>query len=671
MVVALSFGAPSSLIGVAASVMLLAACSPENTWQPTPMSDADVWDRDGEPDVPATIDQDDDGISDTREGHDSATDTDGDGTPDYLDLDSDDDGIADAIEAGTGGDPLREPIDSDGDGTPDFRDMDSDGNGIFDLTEGSSDSDEDGILDHADIDNDGDLINDVEEIGDNPSAPRDSDGDGTPDHMDTDSDADMIHDAHERNGDADSDGTPDYLDTDTDEDTIPDSAEAGDSDIDTVPVDTDGDGVADFRDRDSDNDGLPDSSEAESGTSPTAADSDGDGVSDLVEVVAGTDALSPEDSPRIRGDFVFVVPYEEPPEPERDSLSFSTDIQYADVYFMMDTTGSMSGAITGLKTTLTGTIIPGVDAAIADVLFGVGKFDDYPFGGYGGGGDVAFLNLQHMTDDPALAQAAVNTMSAGGGADGPESHVPALHAVATGCGDGSIPADPACTDATLIGYPHFRDGAVPIIVLFSDAQFHNGPRGANYGAISGVTPPTYAATVAALNAIHARVIGVSSSSYGRPDMVSLATDTGTVDGTGTPLVYDQYGGAGDFGTQVVEAVSDVANMVPMDIAALALDDETDTVDARVFIDRIVPTEAPVEPCTLGLTIVDSGYAGVLPGSTVCFDIVAAQNDTVEPTAEPQLYKATVQVWGDEVTILDERDIFFLIPPHIEDTVIPS
>jgi hypothetical protein len=63
-------------------------------------------------------DTDGDGLSDTVEGG-PGVDTDGDGTPDYGDLDSDNDGVPDATE-GT--------ADTDGDGTPDYRDPDS-GNG--------------------------------------------------------------------------------------------------------------------------------------------------------------------------------------------------------------------------------------------------------------------------------------------------------------------------------------------------------------------------------------------------------------------------------------------------------------------------------------------------------------------------------------------------------------
>src|SRR5262245_30618221 len=56
-------------------------------------------------------DTDGDGISDRQEGKDSTADTDGDGTPDYMDNDSDGDGILDSIEAHNGGIPCTPPRD--------------------------------------------------------------------------------------------------------------------------------------------------------------------------------------------------------------------------------------------------------------------------------------------------------------------------------------------------------------------------------------------------------------------------------------------------------------------------------------------------------------------------------------------------------------------------------
>ena len=132
------------------------------------------FDGDGLGDV--CDDSDGDGILDFIEG---TGDPDGDGIPNYLDLDSDGDGILDAVE---------ETGDPDGDGIPNFLDLDSDGDGILDQIEGAGDPDGDGIPNYLDLDSDGDGIGDFfEGIGD-------PDGDGTPNFLDLDSDGDGIED---------------------------------------------------------------------------------------------------------------------------------------------------------------------------------------------------------------------------------------------------------------------------------------------------------------------------------------------------------------------------------------------------------------------------------------------------------------------------------------------
>ena len=60
------------------------------------------------------IDLDNDGISNDEEGY---GDDDGDGIPNYLDLDSDNDGIPDVIEGGDG------DLDTNGDGVIDILDV--------------------------------------------------------------------------------------------------------------------------------------------------------------------------------------------------------------------------------------------------------------------------------------------------------------------------------------------------------------------------------------------------------------------------------------------------------------------------------------------------------------------------------------------------------------------
>lgn len=94
--------------------------------------------------APCVLSGDDDGdcITNAREGCEATIppDSDGDGTPDYLDLDSDNDGIWDGEEVGPN---CNDPRDTDGDGTPNYRDTDSDNDGTDD---GNEDRDGDGVI---------------------------------------------------------------------------------------------------------------------------------------------------------------------------------------------------------------------------------------------------------------------------------------------------------------------------------------------------------------------------------------------------------------------------------------------------------------------------------------------------------------------------------------------
>ena len=213
------------------------------------------------------IDSDDDGILDSFEDLNldndndpatDATDSDGDGIPDYLDIDSDNDGIPDNVEAQTtlgyiapsavdannnGLDDAYEsngniglfPIDTDGDSLPDYLDDDSDNDNVPDNIEGH-DHDHDGVPDvlliGSDKDNDGlddgyegntaiDMdVND--EIDDPYNDLPNTDIDDEVDFRDADDDDDGIltidedtnTDGNYANDDFDADGTPDYLDSD-------------------------------------------------------------------------------------------------------------------------------------------------------------------------------------------------------------------------------------------------------------------------------------------------------------------------------------------------------------------------------------------------------------------------------------------------------------------------
>lgn len=270
-------------------------------------------DNNGIIDDQATLDANNDGVADTA--NTTPPNTDGDSEPNFLDLDSDGDGLTDTLESGNGaldtnndgtidamddpstgdvnGDGLVDtrgptPTDSDTDGTPDYLELDSDDDGIPDAVEAGPnlanprDTDNDGTPNFQDLDSDADTIPDSLEAGTDPTAPVNTDSDTRPDYRDLDSDGDGIPDSVEAgpNGaqplDTDGDGIPDFRELDSDDDGILDSVEGGA--IPSEPIDTDGDGTPDYRDLDSDDDGFSDT--GESAADPTI-DADEDGIPDF------------------------------------------------------------------------------------------------------------------------------------------------------------------------------------------------------------------------------------------------------------------------------------------------------------------------------------------------------------------------------------------------------
>ena len=271
----------------------------------------------------------------------TVVDTDGDSRPDFQDLDSDNDGLNDVREAnGTDADgngqadgPVNAngipgsvpaagltPPNTDGDGKPDFRDLDSDNDAINDVIEGGNsprDTNGDGIVDGGDTDGDGikDSVDGAPaafgDAGD--PAPTNSDTDATPDFRDLDSDNDGLTDLRESGVnpavDANNDGRVDDI-TDPDNDGIPAPVDGlpaayGDANSPTLPdsntngtpdyrdpapvVDTDNDGIPNGTDLDDDNDGIPDATEA--ATARNNGDTDGDGIVDSLDLDSDNDGI--------------------------------------------------------------------------------------------------------------------------------------------------------------------------------------------------------------------------------------------------------------------------------------------------------------------------------------------------------------------------------------------
>jgi hypothetical protein len=664
---------PTSIaLSLAALLLVLSACGDDDSGPPAGDGGVGPDLCDGVPDA------DGDTISDRDEAADFRRDTDGDTQADYLDRDSDNDGLLDAFEAGDAN-CATPPWDSDEDGVPNYLDLDSDNNGIPDAVEGMGDLDGDGIPDYADLDDDGDMIPDVQELGPG-GLPRDTDSDGIPDHQDVDSDGDTILDLHERDHDTDRDGTLDRLSLDADGDGIPDAIEAGDSDPMTPPVDSDGDGLPDYRDLDSDNDGLPDALELAAGTDPSRADTDGDGVTDLIEVGAGTDPLDDADSPRTRGDFVFVMPFDEDPEPRRDTLRFRTNIQFADVYFLFDTTGSMSGEIASMRSAVVniienvtcedsgmpcvgdtdcgefsgricgagGTCIENPETAgcIASLWTGLGTYEGNP---------NTYRNLLSLQPDPTTTQRTIPTSASGGGAL--ESLFESVACVAdpTACSGAMCDTAPGG-----VGCPAYRSEAVRVLVTITDEPNQCTTCTVNSALDAGARLRTTRLTFVGVDA--------STTETPRPDLEEIGRSSDSLDGSGSPLYFQ--GNEARVTDAVTEAIREVALGVPLFVVVEARDLPDDAGDALQFILR---TEVNLmrDGCTTDSTTIDLDSDGfddafpfLLPGTPVCWDVVARRNTRVPQTDQNQVFKAELTVLGDD-SPLDSRTVFFLVPPDVD------
>jgi hypothetical protein len=504
---------------------------------------------------------------------------------------------------------------------------------------------------------------------------------------DPDTDGDGILDRWEGNGDFDGDGTPNFMDLDSDGDCRPDEVESGITTAGAEPVDTDGDGRWDFLDHDSDDDGVADMDEdadcsgTQNGdeTSATDADSDNDGVTDLVEDVAGTDPLDPTDNPQAHGNFVFVEPFDGPQMPLSDDLDFSSYLIQVDAYLLIDRSTSMSTELDAVKTNLAAAITAAQCAplgtgtppdCIPDLWAGAGTFTwqyNEPFASY--------VPIQPTPDFSVLPGPFTDP-----GTNTNEDETFAMWATITGLGSAdatsctlaTVPAAPDCTGSpadlggfATFGYPCFREGSLPVVLIATDEAPIDD-------AASTYECPLWPVVATAYNARRAKVIGIKGDNlFGnvQGDFVTMTTDTGSVDATtGAPFIYDGSGAAA--ADAIAQGLSDLANNVPLDLTAVPTDDGADQVDApAAFIDHMQTLQLGSAACAAGLDAIDTdgdghldAYQDVRTGTPVCWSVVTKPNHTVQATADPQLFHATVEVFGDGVTELDSRDVYFLVPP---------
>lgn len=343
-------------------------------------------------------------------------------------------------------------------------------------------------------------------------------------------------------------------------------------------------------------------------------------------------------------------------------LDIEAELARADVLFLIDTTASMSEEIDEIQRGLRDVIAPGIADAIPDSALGVATFADFPEGMCGEAGDDPFRLELPITTEVGRVQSAVDGIELGNGLDRPESQVEALYQVGTGEGIGSfVPPSFGCPMGG-VGYPCFRSDALPVVLLFTDAPFHNGPGGTNPYRC-GVTPPphTYTQAVEALDNLSIRVMGLySGTGEGRGDLRSVAEDTGAVD-DGRPLVFD-IGERGErLSASVVEAIETLADVIEFDVDTVLEDpDLGDDVDPRDFVEAVVPVRAVPMDRIERIDEATGTFIGVRAGTQVIFEL-RIRAGAVVPGPEPQRFLLEIVFRGDRRTRLGSRLIEIVIP----------
>jgi Ca2+-binding RTX toxin-like protein len=199
-----------------------------------------------------------------------------------------------------------------------------------------------------------------------------------------------------------------------------------------------------------------------------------------------------------------------------------------DLVIVVDVSGSFADDLAQFQTDAQA-LINRLAASGMDLQIGLVTFEDYPIAPFGSAAlnDAAYRRDVDLTANHGAVVNAILGLNApsGAGADEPQSQLAALYQLATGEGQdlsgagfpgASIPMNQGIT---------FRTDATKMVLLWTDAPFHQQ---GDAGTIS-YPGPTFAATVAALQAVDpAEVLGVSSGTAGLADLQAIAAASGSL-----------------------------------------------------------------------------------------------------------------------------------------------
>ncbi|MBY8874998.1 VWA domain-containing protein [Micromonospora sp. PLK6-60] len=280
-----------------------------------------------------------------------------------------------------------------------------------------------------------------------------------------------------------------------------------------------------------------------------------------------------------------------------------------DVVLLVDTTGSMGGAIADVRTNLQ-TIITNVRAAQPGAEFAVASYRDT------GDGAELFRVRQDLTGDATALQNAVNGLAAGGGGDFPEAWINALFQVSSGA-------------------VSYRPDSSRIVVLVGDAPSHDPSAG-----------HTLADATAALQADAARVLAVNVgpaggglNDDGQAATVAAATGGQLVDSSPDTVTAAILDGLRDLDVTVTPTVvsCDPGLSVSFDAPSRTQQSGTDV----PFAETIAVAADAAQGATLHCTV-DFLLNGVSGGDAFRQQISVTVNDVTPPVVvvDDQTVEAT-------------------------------
>lgn len=348
----------------------------------------------------------------------------------------------------------------------------------------------------------------------------------------------------------------------------------------------------------------------------------------------------------------------------RVELEVPAALRVVDVMFLVDSTASMQDEIDSVRARLRDVVVPGVRAIIPDAAFGVALFGEFPVPPHARRGDDVgpFLLRSPITTEVVRIETALDETPVWGNLDDPEAAIEGLYQIATGEGLSPFITPSVGCPGGGVGGACFRTEAFRIAMLVTDAPMHNGPGGASPYTVVVPRPHTYEQALEAVDAADLFVIGLGASDRGRPSPLphldALGRDTGSVDASGAPLVFD-IGTRGDrIGEDIVNAVRRLASDVPLDVDAVVEDRPGDAVDALDVIRGIRALSA--EPPGGVESIAGSRFVGVRPGTILTYELEIDASGLPIST-ERREFPARVIFRASGRSRIEVRDIVVVVP----------